>query len=516
MKNKFLLIAMAIMTIALFAACNQPDEKVSVASVTLNKTSLTMTVGGEETLIATIAPSNATNQNVEWSSNVPSVVEVANGKVTAKTAGSGTITVKTQDGGKTATCTVTVNAITQPPENKLPVVLPKITGTGVTAVDANTFKVSLENIDTRGIALNGLESSDPDAVPGDTLKYAWVQVGASPSAVTITNNAGATTTITGIKKAGDYTFALTVTDKDEGVSETKNVTLKVEPYTVTKNVNVAAVPFTVGTELKFKVDGGATSNFSFVGGATDGLVAADLNGITYTLSSTNPVKDLSDCSNGNIPSSKYADGEYPTITQTFYYNGQVVGSRKVVTFMEMSRFVTLHEYKPTQIDGVWYDSDFVDIYAIPPVTLTLSKTITEILPPPNVITKTITVPAITYGAGLVPNPLNFGAVPAPAGGWDANFSTSDVTYTLTLSKGGTTIATVESTSATSISASGRASGVYTLTQTFKYKGNPITGGSRDVAVEIYGNTFIDMYVSESDFTAGSFTALTLGLSKDSL
>jgi hypothetical protein len=100
------------MPIVLLAACKQPDENstVNVASVTLNKTTLNMTVGDEETLIATIAPSNAANQNFEWSSSAPSVVEVVNGKVTAKTVGSGSITVTTQDGNKTATCAVTVSA----------------------------------------------------------------------------------------------------------------------------------------------------------------------------------------------------------------------------------------------------------------------------------------------------------------------------------------------------------------------------------------------------------------------
>ena len=54
-------------------------------------------------------PSNATNQNVTWSSDKPEVATVdANGKVTAKAAGTATITVTTEDGKKTATCTVTV------------------------------------------------------------------------------------------------------------------------------------------------------------------------------------------------------------------------------------------------------------------------------------------------------------------------------------------------------------------------------------------------------------------------
>jgi len=108
MKTKHL-IAIAIIGIAIISCQPEPDTTVAVASVSLNKTELTMNVGDVENLTAVIAPSNATNQNVEWSSSAPSVVEVVNGKVTAKAQGTGTITVKTQDKGKIATCAVTVN-----------------------------------------------------------------------------------------------------------------------------------------------------------------------------------------------------------------------------------------------------------------------------------------------------------------------------------------------------------------------------------------------------------------------
>jgi hypothetical protein len=64
-------------------------------------------------LTATIAPANATNQNVSWSSNKSSVASVSsNGLVTAVSAGSAVITVTTADGIRTATCTVTVSAAT--------------------------------------------------------------------------------------------------------------------------------------------------------------------------------------------------------------------------------------------------------------------------------------------------------------------------------------------------------------------------------------------------------------------
>ena len=89
------------------AAANVP-----VTSVSLNKDSLTLGVGGEETLTASITPGNATNQNVTWSSDDTSVATVdATGKVNAMGAGTATITVTTADGGKIATCTVTVNPV---------------------------------------------------------------------------------------------------------------------------------------------------------------------------------------------------------------------------------------------------------------------------------------------------------------------------------------------------------------------------------------------------------------------
>ena len=87
---------------------NNGTQTVAVESVTLNKTELTLEVGGEETLTATVTPNNATNKTITWSSDNTAVATVANGKVTAVAAGTATITA-TAD-GKSATCTVTVNA----------------------------------------------------------------------------------------------------------------------------------------------------------------------------------------------------------------------------------------------------------------------------------------------------------------------------------------------------------------------------------------------------------------------
>lgn len=86
---------------------------VSVTGVSLNKTSLSLVEGGSESLTATVSPDNATNKAVSWKSSDTGVATVdGSGKVTAVKAGSTTITVTTTDGGKTATCSVTVTSKT--------------------------------------------------------------------------------------------------------------------------------------------------------------------------------------------------------------------------------------------------------------------------------------------------------------------------------------------------------------------------------------------------------------------
>ena len=81
---------------------------IPATGVTLDTTTEKMTVGDEVTLEATVAPENATNKNVTWTSSDETVAIVANGVVTAVGAGTATITVTTEDGGFTAECTVTV------------------------------------------------------------------------------------------------------------------------------------------------------------------------------------------------------------------------------------------------------------------------------------------------------------------------------------------------------------------------------------------------------------------------
>ena len=84
---------------------------ITVTGVEVKPASLEMAVGDTETLTATVAPSNAPNQAVTWSSSDSNVATVENGVVTAIAPGTATITVTTAEGGKTATCAVTVKNV---------------------------------------------------------------------------------------------------------------------------------------------------------------------------------------------------------------------------------------------------------------------------------------------------------------------------------------------------------------------------------------------------------------------
>ena len=87
---------------------------VSATGVTLNKTSASVKKDKTITLTATVAPADATNKNVTWSSDNESVATVNKGVVTGVAAGNATITVTTEDGSHTASCTVTVTTSLPP------------------------------------------------------------------------------------------------------------------------------------------------------------------------------------------------------------------------------------------------------------------------------------------------------------------------------------------------------------------------------------------------------------------
>ena len=104
--------ALLALSIGLFAACDTEEEQqtVAVTSVTVSPATLSLTAGESETLTATVAPENATDKAVTWTSSDETVATVENGEVTAVSAGTATITATA--GGVSGTCAVTVNAPT--------------------------------------------------------------------------------------------------------------------------------------------------------------------------------------------------------------------------------------------------------------------------------------------------------------------------------------------------------------------------------------------------------------------
>ena len=170
-----------------------------VQSVGLNKTELALEVGKTGTLEAIVEPSDATNKNVIWSSSNPEVATVDNGVVTTVSAGEAIITVTTEDGGKTATCKVTVNALQTVP---------------VTGVTLDKAELTLKEGSTGTLKA----TVEPQNATNNTVTWS----SSNPEFATVDN--GVVTAVS----AGEAT--ITVTTEDGGKTATCKVT--VTPKTV--------------------------------------------------------------------------------------------------------------------------------------------------------------------------------------------------------------------------------------------------------------------------------------------
>ncbi len=110
MRKLAFLLLLPLMWLAACSSDDKVETTIAVTGVTVEPQTLTLTVGESRTLVATVAPENATTKEVTWSSSNAQIASVGekSGEVKAVAAGTATITVMTTDGGKTATCTVTV------------------------------------------------------------------------------------------------------------------------------------------------------------------------------------------------------------------------------------------------------------------------------------------------------------------------------------------------------------------------------------------------------------------------
>lgn len=237
---------------------------VKVTKVTLDKSALTMKVGENVGLAATVEPSDATNKSIAWSSDNSAVAAVdSSGKVTAVAAGTANITAKSADGASAA-CKVTVNSaevkVTKVTLDQTEITLKKgenktlkatvepsnatnksitwsssdtkiaaVDSTGkVTAVAAGTATITAKSADgpsatckiTVSVVAVGVTLEDPGTITaGEEKQLKWTTTGdvdTSKTKVTSSDTKVATVDDKGKVKAlakGSVTITVTVTDK---------------------------------------------------------------------------------------------------------------------------------------------------------------------------------------------------------------------------------------------------------------------------------------------------------------
>lgn len=90
---------------------NDTEEDVAVIGVSVAPSTASVAEGATTQLTATVAPSDATNTSVTWSSSNTAIATVnASGLVAGVAEGSATITATTADGSFSSTSTITVTA----------------------------------------------------------------------------------------------------------------------------------------------------------------------------------------------------------------------------------------------------------------------------------------------------------------------------------------------------------------------------------------------------------------------
>lgn len=145
-------------TIDLKAFTNE-GSRVPVTGISLSNTSLNFSVSNTAKLSASVAPSNATDKNVIWSSSNSSIATVDGlGNVKGVSPGNAVITAKSEDGGYTAQCTVSVKTA----------IAVKSVSVGLQPVDVNSdVELTFANSIYKGTNFNSitLKDSNGNLVP---------------------------------------------------------------------------------------------------------------------------------------------------------------------------------------------------------------------------------------------------------------------------------------------------------------------------------------------------------------
>lgn len=260
------------------------NPSVAVTSVSLDKTALTMCAGRTETLTADVAPANATNKTIVWSSSDSKTATVNNGVVTAVSKGSATITATNPASGKSASCSVTVKdeiVITSQSELNEALANDKIASITIQTDGAQTFTIPEGNHNSVSLTFN---APNAQLVNGGDFESVTICGGSYEQTAgwndcTILNNAS-------VKIGENASAGITVTEPATQVSITNDGTLaSVNVYSASK-VKISGagedlIPLNVTREANIvtnqpvKASATAKITLSLLGGAEESSVSVD-------------------------------------------------------------------------------------------------------------------------------------------------------------------------------------------------------------------------------------------------
>ena len=266
-------------------------QTVAVTGVSLNKTSLTLTVGSSETLSASVSPDNATDKTVTWTTNKSSVATVSDGKVTAVAEGSATITVTTNDGNKTATCTVTVT-----PKPKYTVTLNAGSGTCAASVTETSAgagvtlpRPTLDGCDEWSFAgwktisaVTTETTTEPTLIPaGAYSPTSDITLYAVYKRTETTSGGGGTENISNQYTFSDYTAGTQYATETHALDE--NVTISIQNCHLNTQLRIYSSASNNGTVISNELPGRIVSMSFNMGYKKDNLlVYGSTNGTSWT------------------------------------------------------------------------------------------------------------------------------------------------------------------------------------------------------------------------------------------
>ena len=190
------------------------DGTVKLTSLTLKSNMEILTKGENTTIYAVYNPSNVTDKVLYWSSSNTNVARVSEGNVTAIGNGTATITATSRDGGKTATCTVTV-------------------GNGTVSLQKLTLNSSMEIL-TKGSSKTIYATYNPSNVTDKVLYWSSSNTNvARVSEGNVTAVGNGITTITATSRDGGKTASCQIIVVDKN-TEMKSISLKTTNLTMNR------------------------------------------------------------------------------------------------------------------------------------------------------------------------------------------------------------------------------------------------------------------------------------------